>query len=395
MSIDDSECDVELPSPASAVDLINEETGFVSMVQLHQVLKRVLKTINSTQIRLSLRDTDKHALLSSMIQDHHSALETWAKDQVPLEVRMATSGPLATVRAVNLSFFYVSILLLYRIFLPHPHRTSALERSTTQMTCAKNALYCIQSTDFMLRHNVAGTFLICHAQHVFVSALVLLQCIRSSQEICTVEKWYEGVETATKQLQALEAKYEGARKCRAIVKEYLELTKLMQGGVYTKGVCNFSHPEHPGHAPMASKLCAKQQLEPHANLDRPSQTGQRAASKKRKLTASSASTEPPRWVGPALDTPSRMLPVVDLTSNTTDMLRTCNRSYEVPLPSPPRGPQSPQRPANVCGAGASDLSHGSWEDALNTFSPDFTDLSLLDPLLNPHLSWLDFSQTLS
>ena len=132
--------------------------------------------------------------------------------------------------------------------MPHPHRQSPLESSQAQTRCAKAATDCIHGSSEFLRNVPAGHYHVLHGQNVFVSAIVLMQCIRGSNDQMYIDIALHDVEMALQTLRSLESSWKGARKCKGIVEEYLELTlQVIQGG-YKKGVCNFSHLAERDHA---------------------------------------------------------------------------------------------------------------------------------------------------
>ncbi|RDW82758.1 hypothetical protein BP6252_03870 [Coleophoma cylindrospora] len=240
LSIDDADCDVEIPCKETDPTHFEETAGFVSMIHLHKILGTILKTVNSVKNADSWREVTKYDELRKRIRDSNVALHTWAKEKVPQEIRTAQSGKNLIQKHVALSAFFCAVMLLHRIFMSNPHRPSPLADPQAQLQCAKAARDCIQGATDFLQCVPRSHFLVFHGQYVFVSAIVLLQCIRGSNDHQYIASDLCHVQSALDNLRALESSWIGAKKCRAIAEEYLEFTyHVLQAG--RKGVCNFEH----------------------------------------------------------------------------------------------------------------------------------------------------------
>jgi hypothetical protein len=248
LCIDDADCDVEVPCDENDGTHSQECAGFVSLIYLHKIMGRILKTVNSVNNLDAWRDVTKYEELRTRVRDSNKALQIWAKDNVPHEIRSAKSGILLIQKHVALSAFFSAVLLLHRIFMSNPHRPSPLTDPQAHLRCAKAAADCINGASDFLQHVPRSHYLIFHGQYVFVSAIVLLQFVRGSSDSLYNELALRDIQTALKILQDLEGSWSGAKKCRAVVGEYLEFTNhVLQGG--RRGVCNFehSHEHNPAH----------------------------------------------------------------------------------------------------------------------------------------------------
>ncbi|KAI6749278.1 hypothetical protein HG530_015117 [Fusarium avenaceum] len=240
LSIDDADCDVEKPTEPLCGANGQTTAGFIALIELQKVLRGILKTINPIQNARRWTDIQNYQQIRTKVSEHHTALQIWAKDQLPPEIKMATSGLLMTKRYIFLSCFSTALLLLYRCFMPQPHKASALDPPQVQRTCSRYATSYIQGSADFLHHVPLYHYFIFHGQNLFVSASVLLQCVRHSQDAEFVRSALKDVGTATMQLRIMENEYTGALRSRAVIDEYVDITLNMQRGLYTKGVCNFS-----------------------------------------------------------------------------------------------------------------------------------------------------------
>lgn len=203
--------------------------------------------------------------------------------------------------------------------MPHPHRPSAPETDKAQNICAKNAIQCICVSDGFLQQ-IPVQYLIFHIQNIFVSVIVLLQCIRSSNDRAFTAIAFTEVRKATNLMKSTESRFAEARKYLAIIEEYIDITRLMQQGVYRKGICNFSHsPENHQSSGSSHNHPEKHRLGGNSFSLQTTQPLQ-VSSKRRKLPAHTQNTErrPSPFIVPptqsSLNLPSTI--PIDLSSST-------------------------------------------------------------------------------
>jgi hypothetical protein len=250
LSIDDADCDVEIPCEGIDGFHARESAGFISLIYLHKIMGGILKTVNSVRNVDSWREVTKYDELRTRVRDSNLALQTWAKEHVPHEIRSAKSGKALIQKHIALSAFFSAVLLLHRIFMSNPHRPSPLEDPQAQVRCAKAAVDCIHGASDFLQHVPRSHYLVFHGQYVFVSAIVLLQFVRGSNDAAYNAATLKDIQNALAILQILEKSWNGAKKCGAIVEEYLEFTYyVLEGG--RKGVCNFEHAHGKNHSDLA------------------------------------------------------------------------------------------------------------------------------------------------
>ncbi|RFU30449.1 hypothetical protein B7463_g5885, partial [Scytalidium lignicola] len=261
LAIDDSDCDVELPSELTDSSKNAQLTGFESFIHLHTILGGILKTVNSVKNANEWRSVEKYEELRSRVRESNLNLQKWAKYRVPKQIKTATTGTMLAERHISLSSYYSAVILLHRVFMPHPHRQSPLESSQAQIRCAKAATDCIHGSSDFLRSVPAGHYHVLHGQNVFVGAIVLMQCIRGSNDQMYTDIALHDVEMALQTLQSLESSWKGARKCKGIVEEYLDLTLQVLQGDYKKGVCNFGHLTEGPSRSISSKKRAPRSSE--------------------------------------------------------------------------------------------------------------------------------------
>lgn len=239
LSIDDADCDVELPTVQNDDDITT--TGFISLIHLHKITKVILKTVGSINNANSWWDSEKYEELHDAIKQHDSELQNWAIEHFPNSIKAAQTTAGLIQRHIAFSCYFSTMMLLYRSFMPQPHKRCPLQENLVVSTCAETATNCIRNSTGVLKYVPQSHYLVLHGQNVFVSAIILLQCIRGSYDNCFISDSLKEVEVAIGHLRDMESLWRGAKKARGVVEEYFEITLLMQNGYYKKGVCNFSH----------------------------------------------------------------------------------------------------------------------------------------------------------
>lgn len=247
LSINDEDCDTEIPAFMDETGE-NGYAGFTSLIHLHRVIGTILKIVSSVRNADSWRsaaDDGQKDELQARVQVANDSLQAWAKDMVPPHIKTAKSGTLLAEKHVALSCFFSAVMLLHRVFIRNPHRPSPLAGSQAQLKSAKAATDCIRGTAEFSQCVPMSHFTVFHGQYVFVSALILLSCIRWSDEPKFVYQALRDVEEAMLVLQRLEEFWMGARKCRGTVEEYLEFTfKVLQGDRNCHFDCEYGHQPH-------------------------------------------------------------------------------------------------------------------------------------------------------
>lgn len=240
LCIDDQDCDTEVPSPLSDDAQGNDLAGFTGMIHLHRIIGQILKLVNSVRNADAWRNEGKIDELRARVREANESLQTWAKDMVPSQIKTAKTGKLLAEKHVALSSFFSAVMLLHRVFMSNPHRSSPLAESQAQLKSAKAATDCIRETHEFFRSVPRSHYVIFHGQYIFVSAIVLLQCIRRSEEPQFVYSALRDVDQAMQELRNLEGFWKGARRCRVTVEEYLDFTLfyVLQG--HRNGNCPFN-----------------------------------------------------------------------------------------------------------------------------------------------------------
>lgn len=143
----------------------------------------VLKTVNSVKNVDSCREGTRNEELGKPVRDSNTALQIWAKEHVPYEIRSARSGKLVIQKHVTLSAFFSVVLLLQRVFMNNPHRPSPLTGSPCPGPVCEGCNRFLHSLRLGPLEQVPRShYLVFHAQYVFVSAIVLLQFVRGPND---------------------------------------------------------------------------------------------------------------------------------------------------------------------------------------------------------------------
>lgn len=194
-------------------------------------------SVCTTQVR-----TQSRSFLRQRVGDLAGALRDWAADSVTPSVKNATQGRCLTERCVLLCAFFASAMLLHRPFMSNPHRQSPLGNEETVKQCARAAIGCIDTAAECVSSIPPSPFLSLYGQQVFVSCVLLMHCMRVSKDEISMTEVLGHVEKGMAALKAFEPGWSGARKCRAIVEEFLEFTlNVLQNG--SRGRCYFADEE--------------------------------------------------------------------------------------------------------------------------------------------------------
>lgn len=246
LSIDDQDCDVEVPHSGEDTS----QNGFTSMIVLQQIVGTILKTVNSVKNAGTWRVTssaERKDELRRRVRDANEALQVWARDSVSQEIKTAQSGTLLAIKHVALSSFFAAVMLLHRVFMSNPHRPSPLADSQAHLKSAKSATDCIRGTADFFQSVPRGHYTVLHGQCVFVSAVVLLHCVRSSSDPKFHYTALKDVEHAMEALNQLDKVWTGAKRSRSIIEEYMEFTFQVLGSD-RKGRCYFDCDANPLNA---------------------------------------------------------------------------------------------------------------------------------------------------
>lgn len=381
LAILDEDCSVELP-------LDNRQkpqmSTFVATIKLHQILKEILRTINSIKSLTNWQDDATRSKLKARVHDHHSKLVDWAKENASEQLNCSVSRPGTGTRPITASFFYISVILLYRLFMPHPHRASTSETENAQKICAQNAVQCIFMSDSSL-HQIPAHYLIFKVQNIFVSAIVLLQCIRGCNDSDFIAYAFEAVEKATQLLKTAEIKCTGAKKYLAIIGEYIHLTRLMQQGVYRKGICNFSHNSSGRQSSTTTQLHRNKHSLYNSSASFPGSQHPQSSPKRRKVLSRQQNGSSQISAGNVSEVQRIVngVPPIEV-----DVSWDTQRPLGQLRDHPPNAPPDASRKYSTLQSATSELELGDGgEGAL----PLFMDLPSLNGLFDSDLYWLDTS----
>jgi hypothetical protein len=142
---------------------------------------------------------------------------------------------------LSLSGYFSAFMLLYRYLVPNTHRPSALEGTEAVRQCVRAATNCIRLTPSILEALPVCPDLIFHAQHVFAGAMILLHCVRRSEDQAFIQDVLKDTELALHSLRSLQCIWPEARKLIGLLEKYLELIlRSFEKGI-NPGKCLFHH----------------------------------------------------------------------------------------------------------------------------------------------------------
>ncbi|KAL4898684.1 fungal-specific transcription factor domain-containing protein [Aspergillus ambiguus] len=298
LAIEDADCDVEMPSTAETT------ASFIAMIHLCQIIGRVLRVSNSVGNAARWRDPANHPELRATVDRFTVQLEEWADGHIRDVDTTGTpyfpNGAGIVERSVLQSCYFATVILLFRPLMSNPHRESPLGTQQAMRRCFEASMACIRLTEGYVRVATLSHYLVLHGQTLFICVILLMHCIRLTENEGTLQHAVEGCQRGIASLMGLEAVWIAARQCRAIAEEYLEFTlDVLERG--KRGSCSFEHGHDPAPAqPVNPTLGAlKRRLE-----DGP---GEGEAKRRRETTTPSVygGTASPRPCSFLLRTPTR------------------------------------------------------------------------------------------
>lgn len=237
--IRDADCDVELPDQRGSTN----SAGFIAILELRRITGDILSTVASVRTVKAGRHMSKIYEMQRVVAGLNAELQAWATEEVPSHIKSATEGSLSVEKSIALSGYFSALMLLYRFFMGNPHRPSPLKDSEAVFQCARAATNCIRITERFFTIVPVCPDLIFHGQHVFTGCVILLHCIRRSEDAKFISVALKDVETAVHCLRQLVHIWPGALKCTGMVEEYVEFTlECLERGL--NGPCAFHHEKN-------------------------------------------------------------------------------------------------------------------------------------------------------
>lgn len=245
LAIEDADCDVEIPSPTET------NPSFIAMIRLCRIIGRVLRISNSVGNAARWRDPANHAELRATVDRFTAQLEEWGHEHIGAVAPDTTEAQLIE-RSVLQSSYSATVILLFRPLMSNPHRPSPLGTHRAMRRCFEASMACISLTEGYVRVAPLSHYLVLHGQTLFICVILLMHCIRLTEDEETLRDAVEGCQRGIASLTGLEGVWCAARQCRAIAEEYLEFTlDVLERG--NRGSCSFEH-EHEQDAPRAASV---------------------------------------------------------------------------------------------------------------------------------------------
>ncbi|GES62981.1 hypothetical protein ATEIFO6365_0014009700 [Aspergillus terreus] len=249
LAIEDADCDVEIPSPTET------NPSFIAMIHLCRIIGRVLRISNSVGNAARWRDPANHAELRATVDRFTAQLKEWEHEHINAvapDTTDSTTDAEPIERSVLRSSYFATVILLFRPLMSNPHRPSPLGTQRAMRRCFEASMACISLTEGYVRVATLSHYLVLHGQTLFICVILLMHCIRLTENEETLRDAVEGCQRGIASLTGLEGVWCAARQCRAIAEEYLEFTlDVLERG--NRGSCSFEH-EHEQDAPRAASV---------------------------------------------------------------------------------------------------------------------------------------------
>ncbi|RHZ43685.1 putative C6 transcription factor (Mut3) [Aspergillus thermomutatus] len=230
LAIHDSDSDVFFPSPRP------KAPGFVAMTHLCRLIGRIHYAVNSIDTPHKWHDAANHAGLQCELEKLWVDLRQWRESMIPAPSPGKTDESREIERYVLLSTYFSAVPLLFRPFVPAPHRSSRWDASLAVSESINAAMECIQLSQKFCRLVPACHYFALHGQNLFVSILTLLHCVRQDQSIHPPTDIQDGLNLLLK----MQGDWPLARQYHAIAEEYHAVTReVIESG--HRGRCMFDN----------------------------------------------------------------------------------------------------------------------------------------------------------
>ncbi|KAG8963729.1 hypothetical protein FRC03_002629 [Tulasnella sp. 419] len=252
LGIEDSDCDVELPLPIDDVDLPsffinlygsspgssasgeqqkipaipNPSTlmaGFISLTKLHMIFGRILRTVYAVNAVETCKENV--ALTQANVDRLDKELTAWC-EALPAVFKSDPKSPQeVSLGAILCSSYYSALIALHRNFLPTKRRGVPNPNWSSVPKAVFASRSCILLSVTTKEAISSSHYLAFFVQALFSAAVIILLCARFATVESAARTASEEVNTALICLGRLQNAWPGAKKCKELLEELVEVTR--------------------------------------------------------------------------------------------------------------------------------------------------------------------------
>lgn len=230
LGINDTDCDVEMPSEVDDDQLqqyfmgaaLNKRhppllAGTIALVKLYEIGGRVLRQVYALENCKEYLEAERRAELQHTVENLDAELTKWC-DELPVVFKSSSeTEEQVSMGAVLCSHYYSVLTTLHRNFLPVKRDPMVTARSTAK--AVSSARSCIRLAPSMKHVVPPSHHLAFFIQHLFSSAVILLLYAMHVPETRASSAAMDEAKSTLSALESWEGQWPGARKCKELLME--------------------------------------------------------------------------------------------------------------------------------------------------------------------------------
>ena len=230
LGINDTDCDVEMPSEVDEDQLqqyfmgatLNQRhppllAGTIALVKLYEIGGRVLRQVYALENCKEYLEPERRAELQHTVENLDAELTKWC-DELPIVFKSSSeTEEQVSMGAVLCSHYYSVLTTLHRNFLPVKRDPMVTARSTAK--AVSSARSCIRLAPSMKHVVPPSHHLAFFIQHLFSSAVILLLYAMHVPETRASSAAMDEAKSTLSALESWEGQWPGARKCKELLME--------------------------------------------------------------------------------------------------------------------------------------------------------------------------------
>lgn len=226
LAIDDAECDVSSGDDRESHISVSEDEvdpWFSIITDFHITMGKIYKSVRSIRKRQHSDKYSTNEILRSRLKKHDMELEQYYEKQVlPNMKHTPNDSQRMGLQTIAVSSYFIGVVLLYRQFIESFH----IEDPEIYLRCAEAASNCIRLTPKVLATVPASHFMIQQSRSIYVSAKVLLHCMRLARNDSFSKKAWGDVEMGLEMLRKIKIQWPEIKKYQKLTEEDMRLTQM-------------------------------------------------------------------------------------------------------------------------------------------------------------------------
>ncbi|KAJ2933626.1 hypothetical protein H1R20_g3439, partial [Candolleomyces eurysporus] len=228
LGINDSDCDVEMPSDVDDEHLTEYfngaqlpqpslMAGFIYMIKLYEIGGRMLRQVYALDVCREHLEPEKKAELQRTVENLDNELTKWCNELPAVYKTQPQKDEQASIGIVLCSHYYSVVTTLHRNFLPVKRDDSVTAKST--LKAVSTARHCIKLAPSFQTLVAPSHHLAFFIQNLFSSAVIVLLFAMHTTDARGAAITLEEARGTLTALETWEGQWPGARKCKELLIE--------------------------------------------------------------------------------------------------------------------------------------------------------------------------------